>query len=214
MRRVAPGLALLLFLLTACSGNDDTSTAAPPPSPAPSPSRSPSPPPRVGTVVPSVGPFVTPTSSNIYGELPEGERSVLWDLERRVFTQAGSAGAIHGGCDKPFTSGAELDTDCTITFEGKPALFHVNGYVGSALIQYTVSQTTAVLGGIGVMNAWYRFVAAAAPAQVGTAKCDSSLPKAEQTSFGRQPYRCWYTASDGANVEKQVNLTEKGPAFD
>jgi hypothetical protein len=86
MRRVALGLALLPFLLTACSGDDDDTskpTATSPPSPAPS--ASPSPTPRVGTVVPSVGPFVTPTSGNIYGELPEAERSVLRDLEGRVF---------------------------------------------------------------------------------------------------------------------------------
>jgi hypothetical protein len=156
---------------------------------------------------------VTPTSNNIYSELPEGERSVLWDLEGRVFTQAGAPGAVHGGCDKPFTAGSEIDTDCTITYEGKPAVFHVNGYVGSVLVRYTVRQTTAVLGGIGVMQAWYRTVRATAAGQVGTAKCDASLPKAEQTSFGVQPYRCWYAAADGANVEKKVNLTENGPAF-
>jgi hypothetical protein len=123
-------------------------------------------------------------------------------------------GAIHGDCDKPIAPGAEINTDCTITYEGKPAVFHVNGYAGSVLVQYTVSQTTAVLGGIGVMHAWYRTVLATAPSQVGTAKCDASLPKAEPTSFGVQPYRCWYTAADGANVEKKVDLTEKGPAFD
>src|SRR5262249_44221860 len=108
---------------------------------------------------------------------------------------------------------AELDTDCTITYEGAPAVFHVNGYVGSVLVQYTVRQTTAVLGGVGVQHAWYRNVQATAPGQVGTAKCDAGLPKAEQPSFGTQPYRCWYTAADGSTVEKKVSLTEKGPAF-
>jgi hypothetical protein len=70
------------------------------------------------------------------------------------------------------------------------------------LVQYTVSKTTAVPGGIGVMNPWYRTVRAAAPGEVGTAKCGSSLPEAERTSFGVQPCRGWYTASDGTNVEK------------
>jgi hypothetical protein len=77
------------------------------------------------------------------------------------------------------------------------------------LVQYTVSKTTAVPGGIGVMNPWYRTVRAAAPGEVGTAKCGSSLPEAERTSFGVQPCRGWYTASDGTNVEKKVNLTAK-----
>ncbi|SCL21410.1 hypothetical protein GA0074692_1167 [Micromonospora pallida] len=134
------------------------------------------------------------------------------ELQQQVLNQAGSPAHTSVTCDKKFITG-NVQAKCTVKFDDLAVPMDVTASIADQYVTWSAIASVGVLSRINVGWLW-NSEAVNNDARLGTAMCDAEMPDQAVFPFGTTPFLCWYTKADGAVVEKQVSVGQRGITFE